>query len=365
MPDGSVLRVVALATYPAEGASTRFRISQFLGPLRARGVQVELLPFFGAKTFAHLYDKRYLPRTALALGWSVLRRIAQLPRLRRADAIFVQREAALFGPPLIEWCATRLFRRRMVLDLDDPTWLEQDSPIYGRLRRWLKPRGNTDWLIDHAAMVICGNEAIADYVRRRGAPATVMQTIVDTAVFSERTEHEEKVPVIGWIGSHSTFPYFESIIPVLESLAAEHRFRVRLVGCGRERVTIRGVDVEVLPWALEREVADFHAIDIGVYPLPNDRWAEGKSGLKAIEYLSVGIPYVASSIGVLAEIGEPGVTHFVADTPDEWRGALARLLQDPALRRTMGRNGRAYATAHYSIDELAARIAEILRGTGV
>ena len=358
----SRFEVLALATYPVEGASTRFRISQFVDALRVLGVETKILPFLEPRTFMKLYDRRNWWRTALTLLLCFVRRMAQLPRLWRSDAVFVQREAMLLGPPIVEWVATRLARRPMVLDLDDPTYLEPVSPVYGRMARLLKWPGKTDWLIDHSAAVICGNSHIADHVRARTGSATVMQTIVDTSLFAQRPAAGDGDPTIGWIGSQSTFQYLEAIIPVLEELARQFRFRVRIVGSGRDQVEIRGVPVEVVPWRLEREVADFQSIDIGLYPLPlNDPWAVAKSGLKAIAYMSVGVPYVASPVGVLTDIGEAGKTHFLASAPEQWRDALARLLGDASLRAQMGEAGREYAVAHYPLGKFAEQIAEILR----
>jgi glycosyltransferase involved in cell wall biosynthesis len=355
------LRVAALASYPVEGASTRFRIQQFLHVLAEHDVDVTLLPFLSSRTFQYLYHRRRWLRNSLALLLGLLRRIMQLRLLWSADTVFVQREAMLFGPPVVEWFVTRIAHRPMVLDLDDPTYITQVSPVYGRFAAALKWPGKTDWLIDHAALVICGNDRIADYVRGRGARATVIQTIADTAVFTPRAGSTPRdVPVIGWVGSHSTYPYFEAIIPILEDLATEYHFRVRIVGSGREAIGIRGVEVDTLPWDLQRELFDFQTLDIGVYPLPHDVWAEGKSGLKAIEYLAVGVPYVASS-SLQAGIGEPGKTHLVAETAEEWRHGLAQLLGDAGLRAAMGKAGRAYAVENYSMDDFGNRIAVFLR----
>ena len=46
------MRVLALASYPVEGASSRFRIVQFIEPLAARGIDVTFSPFLDASLFA-------------------------------------------------------------------------------------------------------------------------------------------------------------------------------------------------------------------------------------------------------------------------------------------------------------------------
>src|SRR5205085_3355797 len=123
--------------------------------------------------------------------------------------------------------------------------------------------------------------------------------------------------------------YLETILPVLQTLARDFRFRLKIVG-GCERINLPGVEVESLPWALEREVADFQSLDIGLYPLGLNAsspraWLVGKSGFKAIQYMSVGTPFVVTPVGVCAEIGVVGATHLMAETPDEWHATLARL----------------------------------------
>ncbi len=120
------------------------------------------------------------------------------------------------------------------------------------------------------------------------------------------------------------------------------------------------MDVEHQPWSLAREVEDFQDLDIGLYPMDDNQWTIGKSGLKSIQYMAVGVPFVASPVGAAATIGEPGVTHFPATAAAEWRDALGRLLEDPGLRRSMGDAGRRHVLEHYRLDQMADRLASAL-----
>jgi glycosyltransferase involved in cell wall biosynthesis len=357
------LRVAALATFPVEAAATRFRIMQFVRPLAGHGIEVTVFPFLTASDFSTLYDRSRAIRTAFRLLLAFIRRLFILPRILRADVLLLQREAMLFGPPWIEWLAARVIGIPLVVDLDDPTWICTTSPVYGRLATWLKWPSKTDHLIRWAHTVICGNETIASHVREAGTPAVVMQTIVDTNVFVPRADGvaPNDMPVVGWIGTHSTWSYVESILPVLEDLAKTAEFRFRVVGSGRANVAARDVDIELLPWQLEREILDFQTLDIGIYPLPENEWTVGKSGLKLVEYLACGVACVVSPVGVVREIGVPGVTHLEATTIDEWRRALERFLFNAAERRAMAAAGRRYAVDHYSLAGFSARIAAVLR----
>ncbi len=361
------IQAVALATFPIEAAATRFRIAQFMPALAQTGVDITLLPFLNAADFEGLYDRKRMVRTAFRLLFALLRRIIQLPRILTADVLFVQREAMLVGPPLIEWLATRLARVPLVLDLDDATWMPMSSPVYGRWIGLLKFPSKTNWLIRNARTVLCGNETIAAYVRAIGVDAVVLPTIVDAAVFAPAatTAPEEALPVVGWIGTHGTWRYMESILPTLETVAQAVPFRLRIVGSGQRALSLRGIDIDLLPWRIDREVQDFQSLDVGLYPLPDDRWAWAKSGLKAIQYLACGVPYVASPVGVVKEIGEPGITHFEAVTPAEWCSALEQLLRGREERRRMGAAGRHHMIEHYAVGDFARRIRNVLRDAAV
>ncbi|MCA1629190.1 MAG: glycosyltransferase family 4 protein [Acidobacteria bacterium] len=358
------MKVLGLASYPVEAAATRYRLAQYVAPLRERGIELEVRPFLDSRLFASLYRRDQLPRTAAGLLRAALARTLDVLAARRADVVLVQREAMMFGPPVVEYLSARLGGRPLVLDLDDATYVAYTSPTYGRLASALKWFSKTDDLIRWATVVTCGSRAIAEYVESKGGRAVLVPTVVDTDLFrpAERERVNEVTPVVGWVGTHSTFPYLESIFPVLEELARSHAFRLKIVGAGRERVSVAGVEVENLPWEMAREVEDFRSFDVGVYPILPSDWAAGKSGFKSVQYMSVGVPFVATPLGATTEIGEAGVTHFLAATHGEWRDALAKLLADAPLRRRMGDAGRAHALAHYTVPAQADKLALALRG---
>ncbi|HEX6189889.1 MAG TPA: glycosyltransferase family 4 protein [Pyrinomonadaceae bacterium] len=359
------MRVMAVASYPVEAAATRFRVQQFVTLLKQRGIDMTVEPFLSAKSFGQLYRQGSWPKTAAALAGSSLLRLTDLAAARRMDLIFVQREAMMFGPPLFEWLTTKVMRRPMVLDLDDATYVSYTSPTYGSIGKAIKWPGKTDVLIGWAATVVCGNRSIADYVSHKGARARIIPTVVDTEIFRPMDRPANGSPlVLGWIGTHSTFPYLESIFPVLTDLARKYNFRLKVIGAGKESVELPGVTVENLPWKLEREVEDFQSIDIGLYPIDEalyPGWATGKSGFKAIQYMAVGVAFVATPVGGSNEIGEAGTTHFVARTSEEWRSALTELIVNTERRKAMGAAGRQHVIQHYGLHDQADKLADVLR----
>jgi glycosyltransferase involved in cell wall biosynthesis len=360
------MKILALSSYPIEAAATRYRLFQFVEPLAGRGITMAVSPFIDTALFNKIHTAGGIVSKGLAMAGPVIQRAAQTFSAGKYDLLFVQREAMFFGPAFFEWVYQAAGRIPMVLDLDDATYVSYVSPTYGKLGSFFKFFGKTDALIKRAALVTCGNSFIADHVTEIGTAARIVPTIVDTEKFRPATK-EAKIPVLGWIGTHSTFPFLRTIFPVLERLAKKHRFRLKIVGAGQGgTVPPAGVDTEYLPWDLEREIEDFQSLDIGLYPLrtsgaANMDWLMGKSGFKAIQYMAVGIPFVMSPVGVCAAIGEQNLTHFNAVTDDDWYNSLDILLSDPRLREKMGITGREHSLLHYTVGRQADILADAFR----
>ena len=288
-------------------------------------------------------------------------RVAAVARAGRYDAIWIYREAMPVGPPVLE-SLLMMFDRPLLYDFDDAVFLANTSDA----NRWiaaLKCPWKTDWIIRHAAQVVAGNEYLASHARPLNRAVTVIPTAVDTTMFVPRAgAGAAAAPVVGWIGTPTTAPYLTPLGAPLAALAREHAFTFRVSGGGHD-LSFDGVRTEYPEWSLEQEVTLFNTCDVGVYPMPDDDWARGKSGFKAIQFMACGVPVVASPVGVNREIIRDGENGFLASTPDEWERTLRALVTDAALRRRIGAAGRATVEARYSLHVNAPRVAAVLRQT--
>jgi glycosyltransferase involved in cell wall biosynthesis len=256
---------------------------------------------------------------------------------------------------------TKVAHRPILLDLDDGTYIPYTSPVFGPVSRLVKSSSKTDRLIRLARLVTCGNRTIANYAARRGRKATLLPSTVDTDQFLPLARRDPSgIPVMGWIGTHSTYPYLQSIFPALERLGQKRQFRLRIIGSGRDQIEVPGVPTECVRWDLAREIADFQSLDVGLYPIVPSEWAAAKSALKSVLYMAVGVPFVASPVGAAAETGIPGVTHFLATTPEQWVERLSQLLCDVDLRASMGAAGREYVLERHSLPAQVPRLVEAL-----
>jgi glycosyltransferase involved in cell wall biosynthesis len=99
---------------------------------------------------------------------------------------------------------------------------------------------------------------------------------------------------------------------------------------------------------------------VGIMPLPDTDWTRYKCGLKILQYMALGIPAVASPVGVNAEMIRTGENGFLAEADERWLDVLERLVTSRTLRQDIGRAGRRTIEDGYSIQQHVPKLIETL-----
>ena len=360
-PRGGALRLLALSPVPPEGAGCRFRVMQYIPALEQAGFAVTVAPFFDARFFDLVYRPGHHAQKLAAFLRQSARRLQLLLSRERFDAFFVYREAYPFGPAFFETVLSHTGTRPLIYDFDDAIFLSNTSEA-NRFASALKYPQKVPAIIRRSALVLAGNDYLADYARQFNASVAVLPTGVDTNVFGYRkTSRPSNAPlVVGWIGTPTTASYLQSLSASLQHLATRHAFEVRVSGSGRT-FEFPGVKTVNERWSLDREVELFNTCDIGVYPLTNDEWAKGKCGFKAIQFMACGVPVVAAAVGVNKDIIQDGVNGLLASNDGEWEQKIGLLLGDAALRARLGAAGRKTIEERYSLSVNAPKLVTLLR----
>lgn len=346
--DDLMKKILFLGQLPENlSPSQRFRIEQYKPLLQQAGVQYFFQPFISETYAPFIYKKGHLLKKTLGVVAGFWRRLAGLFRYRDVDAVFVQREASPIGPPIFEWLWSKLLRKKLIYDFDDSIWLPNTSEgntLAAKLKCFWKVGMICKW----ASKVSVGNEYLAGYARQFSEKVVFNPTCVDTEnKYNKTIEYHDGKVVVGWTGSHSTLPFMETLYPVLKKLSSQLDFTF-LVICDRP-AGFSLPNMQFLPWKKETEIDDLLRMDIGIMPLKMDEWAKGKCGFKIIQYMALGMPAVATKIGVNDTIIDEGINGYTCATDDEWITAMTKLITDAGERKRMGENGRQKIRACYSV----------------
>jgi hypothetical protein len=337
------------------GPSSRYRVFQFLPHFHAEGIDCTVSPLFGETYFKILEVRQSWLRTLLKVPYvfvRFLRRLWELFTLGRRDLIVIEGQLFPYVPPVVErllqWC-----RYRVVVEMDDAIYLT----------RWHEKKMAA--LLSMATGAIAGNERLASYAKLFSPQVCVVPTVVDTDRFvpdresSSAFDHSSEVITIVWMGLAYNLSYLNVLAPVLRAL--QSRFHVRLRVICSQPPRMPGVDIEFRPWDMRREVSDMRDASIGVMPLEDTEWARGKCGLKLLQYLAVGLPSVASPVGVNCHIITNGENGFLASTEEDWYDRLEALCRQPHVRARIGLAGRRTVEERYSLAVWGPRLTEVYR----
>ncbi|URD61584.1 glycosyltransferase family 4 protein [Sphingomonas sp. KRR8] len=349
------MKVLALTKYDREAASTRQRLLQYLPALAAAGIEVDYQPLLDDAYIRSLTGNGRASRVAILSSY--LARLKTLSRRPDANLIWVYAELFPWLPAWFEGLVHR-WGIPVVYDYDDAFFVPYDghprSLVRGLLTDKLRP------LIQGAAACTCGNEYLREYAQLWCERSMVVPTVVDTDRYVPAARAIEQ-PVIGWIGSPTTWANVRPLLPLLARLHRETGVRIRAVGAGKAAEADRFQGLELVDWTEASEIAEVQRFTIGIMPLLDAPFQRGKSGYKLIQYMACGLPTVASPVGVNQQIVVDGTTGLLATTEDEWEKALRRLLDDRASGIQMGGVGRHRAVEHYSLASQAPRLIRLFR----
>jgi glycosyltransferase involved in cell wall biosynthesis len=315
--------------------SSRFRMLPYVRHFRNNGHRCTV-----ASSVPQKYE--WFPAIGFRLSQRLKRLIRYLhwyqSRMRGDEIVIIDRE--VFDSPCtkLEEC----FRRttsRFVLDLDDAVFLRYPEK-FEKLTRL-------------ADLIVCGNSYIEEWAKERNPNTIVIPTCVDTSVYVPAAKRAATGFVIGWIGTPSNVPMLNTIIPALQILKSKHDFILRIVTALDElpaELRDSGLPIEIVRWNAKLDVRELQQFDVGVMPLTDDDWNRHKCGFKLLQYMSVGIPAVASPVGVNRTIINHGENGFLAETTNDWTASLASQASDRNLRNSIGNAARETVTARYSIE---------------
>lgn len=357
------MRVAFLTRYDVLGASSRVRATQYLPALAAAGIEATQLPLLTDAYLTSVYKGR---RPIIETFRCYARRLTDLKRFRRHDLWWIEKELLPYMPTWFE--VLLLSGKPYVLDLDDAIFHNYDLSESALVRRILGRK--VDRLMAGAKLVTVGNGYLRDRALQAGASRVeVLPSVIDLARYQQpswpnlptrlpTTDAPQRPLRIVWIGSPATVHYLERVREPLRAVARQFRLELRVIGA--RAPSWPGVETRAIAWSALTEVAEIAACDVGIMPLDDTLWEQGKCSFKLVQFMACGLPVVASPVGMNNDVVEPGIDGFLADSTAQWQAALVQLALNPVQRHAMGRNGRRKVEQHYCLQITGPKLARML-----
>ena len=329
--------------------SARARVRQYIGPLNRLGIAVHEYP---------LPMGNILPRARSLRPWWVaataLSRTATLACSWGADVTWVSRQLLPAFAPL-----QAMAKRPMILDVDDAVWLNTGGH---RARD----------LAGASSLVVCGNSFLANHFSRWNRNVVIIPTAVNTSWYRPRhrahqSAHDAPRPlVLGWTGTSGNFQFLYSIEGALKRVLDNHPQAKLLIIADRPPrfKTLPAARVEFERWTPRSELTAFSRMSMGLMPLADNDWCNGKCSYKMLCYMAAGLPVVVTATGMNREVLAMGNVGLSANDEQGWVDALNALLDDEQLRRRMGEAGRIVVEERFSLHRLAQQYALLFHSIG-
>lgn len=223
------------------------------------------------------------------------------------------------------------------------------------------------WLNLHVPHLIAANSQTSrEHAIEQGVPSNrlfLLSNVVDTVRFNSDTDrHSEPVRLIS-VGRLIPSKRFDRFISLVARLRGTLNREVSgiIVGDGplkdrlRAEVVLRGLPSSAIELygSIEDSAPVYRKADVFVMTSEY----EGTPNV-LLEAMASGLPVVAPKVGGVPEIIRDGQNGFLVKSDDEegFCAALERLVNDPQLRLSLGRRGRACVEANHSLEQLPAML---------
>jgi glycosyltransferase involved in cell wall biosynthesis len=283
-------------------------------------------------------------------------RLFQIFSLLKYHVVIIQKKTSLNR---VELYLAKKLANKIIYDFDDATMfheLEHRKPLTGKnFIKFLKT-------INIADAVVAGNDFLVSFCKSNVTDIYKLPTPINTERYFPLVKKNKKIVSLGWVGVPGSMGHLIKLLPILKNLSSKLPFE--LIVISKKNLFYRGLKIRNIEWELDKENIYLNLIDIGLMPLDDSIWTNGKGGYKLIQYGAAGIPSIGSPVGINKEIIIHNKTGLLASSADEWKKYLELLINSTSLRKKMGREARKHVLSEYSLKVYAKKYAAIIKKLG-
>lgn len=345
------MKVLFLTTGTEVMASSRVRVYQYLPYLEKAGIHYLVIPTSSIPVRRTKFGilRSFERKFNSGIKYSKLILFSII-----CDVVFIQKVL----PPIWLQNLIKLLNKNIVFDFDDALYASHQTSISTNLNIIRKRLINIIRISKY--LVILKNEDIKKFTSQFNKNILTITGPMDCQRYFPRGKKKGKDIVIGWIGHPLNTPYLKPLFNVFRKISKKYP-NVIIELIGTFNLVVEDVNIKFKKWSLDTEVRDLQNFDIGIMPLSDDEWSRGKGGYKLLQYMAVGIPCVASPIGINSQLIKEGINGYFANSDDQWYEKLEILIEDEKLRKLIGRNGRGIVEEQYSLKMSAPKLIKLIK----
>lgn len=345
--------VLYLAAFFPENAGYHWRVKLWAELLEKENYKVDVLHALNEKEF---YE--YSKNSALFMFRFLNIRFWQILKARKFKTVIVRREILLFneyGNMFLEKMLRR-FCSNLILDFDDDLSASKKQPkkinsLYAKL---LLENGNSfRESLKYYDKFIVGSQYLKEYVithsNIKEKNIEIIPTCVDYDKYPAKIYKFDKKHIftLGWIGGNHNYHLLQEIIPVLNKLASDYKFKLLVIG-GKKFEAQTNFEIDFRRWSLETEIEDLMDIDVGLMPLKNNETSKGKGGFKLLQYMGLGIVGVAFNLTINKEIVTNYENSFLYSDNEELFLILSQILSNKFNLKNIGKKAKENIEKNYT-----------------
>jgi len=144
-------------------------------------------------------------------------------------------------------------------------------------------------------------------------------------------------------------------------LAAKNEPRLRLKIIADFTLQSETLQIIAVPWHEATEVAALQSSHIGIAPMPDTPWTQGKCALKVLQYMAARLPVISARAGANSEVITDEITGLLVSSEQAWIDALLLLAQAPERLKVLGDAGYDICQQRYSLSACSEKMLSQLR----
>jgi hypothetical protein len=343
---------------PAGGianASARTRVYAYLPFLKEYNFRWHVASY----TY-HKYDAPARSKNWMKKIWLEFLPLRNLSAFLRADTLYFQKKSS--SPWMLCW--GKRLKKRIIYDFDDAIYLKApdastlSKPHSIEIDEVFKP--HFDRMLSQADIVLVSGDELYQKALEQTKSVIILPSVISE--IAQKPSIPNATPVIGWVGAPENQRYLRDIEDVLVRLTDEYsNLEVWLI-TSRPMNPPPRFRHRFIPWSLARENEMISRFTLGIAPLHDDSWCRAKMNLKAVIYMSYGVPAVVSPVGFPINEFEDGHSVLLARTNDDWYHHIKNLLTNASQRDLIAVGGLDVVRRRFYAPVRVSEFAAVLRG---